>query len=110
MESKWDFSECVREIIEFRDERDWKKFHFPKNLASAISIEASELEEVFLWDNLEDSNYLTNNFQKISEISDELADVLIYSMILAYDLKIDLNEAICRKIEKNRLKYPLDEK
>ena len=85
-------------LIQFQIERDWKKFHTPENLAKSISIEAAELLEHFQWGKEYD----------ISEVSEELADVLIYSLYMAYALELDVEEIILDKMDKNALKYPVD--
>jgi len=89
--------DLVRKIIQFRNERDWKKFHTPENLAKSISIEAAELLENFQW----------NNEYCKEKVLDELADVLIYSILMADALSIDFIEAINRKLAKNIEKYPV---
>ncbi|MCY9695508.1 nucleotide pyrophosphohydrolase [Paenibacillus alginolyticus] len=93
----------IKKIIEFRDERDWKKFHNPKDLAISLTLEASELLENFQW---KDSSEAIN--QNMEQIKDELADVLIYSLMIAHDLEIDVESAILNKIKKNAEKYPVD--
>lgn len=90
----------AKEIIDFRDERDWKTFHTPANLAKSISIEASELLELFQWSDNAD----------LERIKEELADVLIYSITLAEKLELNINTIILEKIEKNKIKYPKKEK
>ena len=85
-------------LLSFQMERDWKKFHTPENLAKSISIEAAELLEHFQWGKEYD----------ISDVSEELADVLIYSLYMAYALDLDVNEIILDKMDKNAVKYPVD--
>jgi NTP pyrophosphatase (non-canonical NTP hydrolase) len=97
-----EFKQIVEKIIAFRDARDWKQFHDSKNLATAISIEAAELNELFLWKNLPDSENI--NKEKLQE---ELADVLIYSILLAEKHEINIFDAILEKIDKNSSKYPI---
>lgn len=96
-------NDIINNIIAFRDERDWKQFHNPKDLAISLTLEASELLENFQWKSSEQA--VDANFNKIQ---DELADVLIYSMMLAHDLGIDVKAAILQKLEKNAEKYPID--
>ncbi|UKS26637.1 nucleotide pyrophosphohydrolase [Paenibacillus sp. HWE-109] len=93
----------IKKIIEFRDERDWKQFHNPKDLAISLTLEASELLENFQW---KDSSEALK--QNMEQIKDELADVLIYSLMIAHDLEIDIESAILNKIDKNAKKYPVD--
>ena len=90
-------------IIKFRDARNWKQFHNPKDLAISISIEASELLEVFQWSG---SNVTADN--KLEKIKEELADVLIYSTLMATDLGLDIDEIITNKIAANDKKYPVE--
>jgi NTP pyrophosphatase (non-canonical NTP hydrolase) len=92
-----------RLVVQFRNERNWSQFHNPKDLAISLSLEASELLENFQWNT--DEEALEHNFENIKE---ELADVLIYGMLMAEKLDIDLTEAIVKKIEKNREKYPIE--
>lgn len=91
--------EIIEEIREFNQLRDWSKFHDAKNLAIALSIEASELLELFLWDR--DKNINTDH------LKDELADVLIYALILADRKNLDITEIIQEKIKKNKQRYPV---
>jgi len=85
-------------IIKFRDDRDWAQFHTPDNLAKSLVIEASELLEMFQWSNDVDKENL----------SEELADVFIYALLLLNEYKLDFNDIILNKIEKNEKKYPVD--
>ena len=93
------------QVTAFRDERDWKQFHNPKDLAAAIAIEASELQELFLWKTPEQASALNRDPVKREAISNELADVLIFSLSLADVLDIDLSAAVSAKIESNAAKY-----
>jgi dCTP diphosphatase len=95
-------------LIEFRDERDWAKFHDPKNLAEAISIEAAELLELFLWKNSEEvAATLKSDPNLRSTIEAELADVICFSLSLANSLDIDVSQIVVKKIEHNKKKYPV---
>ena len=87
-------------IINFRNERDWAQFHNAKDLAMAISIEAGELLEAFLWK--------APNDAKTEKIEEELADIMIFTLLLAHEKGIDLNQAIQNKLAKNKLKYPVE--
>ncbi len=91
-------NELINRIIKFRDERDWAQFHTPENLTKSIVIEAAELLEHFQWD---------NEFVK-NEVTEELADVMIYCILLADRLNIDIQEAISDKLDKNGQKYPVE--
>ena len=93
-------------LREFANERDWDQFHSPKNLAMAVAGEAGELIERFQWMSEEASYKLTNELRQ--DVSDEIADVLIYLVRLADKCDIDLLRAAEQKLQKNRLKYPAD--
>ena len=96
-------NETIELIKKFRDDRDWLKFHNPKDLAISINLEASELLEIFQWsaDDLECED-------KTDKIKEELADVLSYSILLADRCEIDMDEIIRAKMERNSEKYPVD--
>jgi NTP pyrophosphatase (non-canonical NTP hydrolase) len=98
--------QTINKIRQFRDERDWKKFHDPKNLAASICIEAGELLELFQWMSGEEATrYAAQNRERVSE---EIADVAIYLIELADITGIDLAQAIEAKLEKNAKKYPVE--
>lgn len=90
--------EVIDRIIKFRDDRDWKQFQTLDNLAKSISIESAELLENFQWDNDYD----------IKHVEEELADVLIYSYLMAITMNVDIKEIMLKKIEKNEEKYPVN--
>lgn len=96
-------------LLEFRAQREWEQFHLPKELATAISIEASELQELFLWKERESPDRVKQDQHRMDLIRDEVADILIYLLFLSHDLEINLPEAIKQKLEKNKQKYPADE-
>jgi dCTP diphosphatase len=94
-------------LLRFRDERDWKQFHNPKDQALSLVLEAAELMELVQWKNgAELDQHLT---AKRDELSDELADVIGWCMLIAADRGIDLAEAFHRKLAKNHAKYPADQ-
>ena len=93
--------ETVDIVKNFRDERDWKQFHNPKDLAISISLEAAELLEIFQW-----SGEDTVCAEKINKIREELADVLCYSILMADRCGLDMDEIVREKMEKNGKKYP----
>ncbi|MEL7608321.1 MAG: nucleotide pyrophosphohydrolase [Bacillota bacterium] len=96
-------SNLIAEILRFRDERNWKQFHNPKDLAISISLEAAELLENFQWSTAPEAvQYKKEN------ICDELADVLIYCILMADSLDVDINSIIAKKLEQNVSKYPVD--
>jgi NTP pyrophosphatase (non-canonical NTP hydrolase) len=92
--------DVIEKLRQFRDEREWKQFHNPKDLSLALSIEASELLEVFLWKSSEDAD--------VGKVKEELADVLAYAFLLADSYGLDISEIVLEKIRKNELKYPVD--
>src|SRR5690606_24886255 len=86
--------------------RDWKQFHNPKDVALSLVLEASEVMEHFQWKNKEEiEKYIKTNR---TDIGEELADVLYWVLLMSYDLKIDVLEALDKKIIKNELKYPVE--
>jgi len=98
--------EITAKIRRFRDERDWAQFHNPKDMAMALSIEAGELMELFLWKTPDEADAVVQ--EKREKIEEEVADVAIYLVELADLLGIDLFAAMERKMEKNAAKYPAD--
>ncbi len=101
-----DLNKLKEKLVEFRDERNWKQFHNPKDLSQAISIEASELLEHFLWVSQENSNKIVQDYKE--DIADEMADILAYLLSLSDVTGIDLGEALLKKLEKNKIKYPIE--
>ena len=95
----------VERIAAFRDERDWKQFHNPKDLAISISLEAAELLEVFQWSG---TDLDASNEKKMKKIREELADVLIYSCLMADRLNLNVEEIVLNKLEENNRKYPAE--
>ena len=95
--------EILKEINQFRDERNWRQFHNEKDLSLSISLEAAELLELFQWKSSEE---VVGNKQE--RLAEELADVLIYSYMLADNLDFDINDIIRKKLKKNAEKYPVD--
>lgn len=100
-------SQMSEKAIQFRDSRDWRQFHDPKNLAEAISIEAGELLENFLWIKNPDKSYDLDS-RKLENVKEEIADIMIYLMYLCDGLNIDLPQAVKDKIEINEKKYPIE--
>jgi NTP pyrophosphatase (non-canonical NTP hydrolase) len=93
----------------FVAERDWERFHTPKNLVMGLAIEAAELMEPFLWLEAEASRRIESDPQVLGGVADEMADVACYLLSLALVLNIDLSQAILSKIDKNVIKYPADQ-
>ena len=98
--------ELIQELIEFRRERDWEQFHTTRNLCAALCVEASELLDSFRW--ARDSEMASIVEQQRSEIESELADVAILHAYLCHDLDISIEDAVRKKLEKNRQKYPVE--
>ena len=94
-------------IRRFRDERDWSQFHTPKNLAAAIAIEAAELQEQFLWKTDKEIDRNLKGGPKREAVVEEIADVLMFALLLADRLDIDVAKAITDKLGTNELKYPV---
>ena len=97
-----EINELIEALIKFRDERDWAQFHDSKNLAAAISIEAAELNELFLWKTIKESEEVDKE-----RIKEELADILAFSLLLVSKHKFDVVKILKEKIAKNSEKYPI---
>lgn len=101
-----DIKKLTKKIIKFRDERDWKQFHNPKDMALSLILEAAELLEHFQWKNQKEvEKYIKTNKEDIGE---ELADVLYWVLLMCNDLEINIFEALEKKIKENQRKYPVD--
>jgi NTP pyrophosphatase (non-canonical NTP hydrolase) len=90
--------DLIEKVIKFRDERNWNQFHTPENLSKSIVLEAAELLENFQW----------NNDYNLVNVKEELADIFIYSILLADQLKVDLVDIAKDKLAINKKKYPID--
>ena len=95
-----EINKITEELRKFRDERDWAQFHNPKDLAIALSIEANELLELYLWKSAENAD--------ADKIKEELADVFAYAFMLADKYGLDVPQIMLEKIAKNKAKYPAD--
>jgi NTP pyrophosphatase (non-canonical NTP hydrolase) len=95
-----DTNEITKALLTFRNDRDWGQFHNQKDLALALSIEASELLELFLWKDATEAN--------TEKVREELADVFAYAFLLADAYKLDVKEIVLEKIKKNEQKYPVE--
>ena len=98
--------ELKKHVEDFIEERDWSQFHNPKDLSQALSIEAAELMELFLWVSQEDSHKVVEENREA--LSDEMADVFAFLLALSKATGIDLGDALLNKLEKNKVKYPVD--
>ena len=95
-----EFEEIIKELIKFRNERDWEQFHNPKDLALAINVEAGELLELFLWKNAKDANS--------EKVKEELADIFAFAFLLADKYGFDVKQIVLQKIKMNEEKYPIE--
>lgn len=95
-----EIQEIIKELIKFRDERDWEQFHNPKDLAIAINIETSELLELFLWKSPKEAN--------IDKVKQELADIFAFAFLLSEKYKLDVKQIVLDKIQQNGIKYPVE--
>ena len=96
------------EVQKFVKDRNWTKYHTPKNLIQALSIEVSELSEIFLFKDIS-LGTIKDDKQLLENISDEIADVFIYLLSLVNSINLDLTSAFSKKMEKNKEKYSIDE-
>lgn len=96
----------TEKIIEFRDERDWKQFHNPKDLALSLVLESAEVMEHFQWKNQAEMEEHVKNHK--DAIGAELADVLYWVLLMSHDLNIDVLDSLEKKLEKNAEKYPVE--
>ena len=108
MDDKATIGWLKREVISFRDERNWQKFHDPKNLSMALSVESSELQELFLWKSEDQIGELLLSESGGRRVREELADIFIYLLYISERCGIDLSDAVLDKIKINRKKYPVD--
>ena len=95
--------ETINQVLKFRDDRNWKQFHNPKDLALSICLEAAELLEVFQW-----SGSDTQCEDKMDKIKEELADVLNYCILMADVCDLDMDQIIQEKVKRNNEKYPIE--
>lgn len=103
-----DLSKLKELVNNFAKERDWDQFHSVKNLSMALSVESSELLEIFQWMSEADSNNLSSDPVKMQKVEEEVADIFVYLLRIASKTNINLEEAVIRKMEKNAKKYPVE--
>jgi NTP pyrophosphatase (non-canonical NTP hydrolase) len=106
MTKSTNLKDLTKLVLEFRNKRNWKQFHSVSQMLLALGIEVSELSEHFLWLNEEESIFYAKKNK--SSVSDELADILYWIILIANDLDINLNSALKNKINKNKKKYPIN--
>ena len=107
MDGRITVQELKEQVSRFRDERDWLKYDKPKDLAISISLEAAELLEHFQWKTDEQVNESLKDETNLGEVTNEVADVMIYCLGLSDVLRIDVSKAVERKLSKNSEKYPV---
>lgn len=95
-----DLEELREAIVKFTQERDWDQFHNGKDLALALSIEAAELNEAFLWKDAKEAN--------VEKVKEELADIINYAILIADKYNLDIKQIVLDKIKRNAEKYPVD--
>ncbi len=101
-----DISELTKRIIAFRDARDWKQFHTPKDTALSLVLEVAEVIEHFQWKTPKEiEEYLKTNK---GDVAEELADTLYYVLLMSHDFNIDIAEALDKKLSKNEKNYPVE--
>ena len=99
----------LEKVEKFVKERDWDKYHTPKNLAMSIAIEAAEILELFQWVTIKESIDNVAKDEKLkTALAEEIADVMIYTISLALHTDIDLEKAIIKKLEKNEVRFPIN--
>lgn len=103
-----DLEELIQQIVDFRDERDWAQFHTPQQLATALSVETAELQELLLWLEDDEVNAKLESGDVRADARREVADVLIYALLFCHELGIDPTEAVEDKLQENAEKYPPD--
>ncbi len=101
-----DIKTLTDQVVAFRDARDWKQFHNPKDMALSLVLEATEVMEHFQWKNAEEMKNHVETHR--AEIGEELADVLYWVLLMSNDLEIDITEALVKKNEKNAANYPIE--
>jgi NTP pyrophosphatase (non-canonical NTP hydrolase) len=102
------FAVSTAALLAFRDAREWKQFHTPRQLAAALAIEAGELQQTMLWKTDAEIEGSLGNAAFMAEIGDEVADVLSFALLLAHDLGLDPAELIDAKLKKNGERYPVE--
>lgn len=101
-----DLAALIEKLREFARERDWERYHTPKNLAMAMSVEMAELVEHFQWLTPDESQSISNDPAKMTAIAEEMADILLYLVRMADVMGVDLEQSALRKIGLNAIKYP----
>jgi dCTP diphosphatase len=103
-----DFKHLTQAVQKFIEERDWKQFHKPKDCAISLTLEASEVAELFQWKTDEQMETMKQEGSSQEALADELSDVLFWVLAMANDFNIDIKDAFLRKLEKSAKKYPAE--
>jgi NTP pyrophosphatase (non-canonical NTP hydrolase) len=103
-----DIKELQKKVIEFRDARDWAQYHNPKDLAISLSLEASELLEIFQWKDAEEVEEVKRNAVNREKVKEELGDILIYALNMCSAFGLDPTDVILSKLKINEVKYPVE--
>lgn len=103
---RWDLTEAHALVVRFAEDRDWAQFHNPKNLSMALAAEAGELLDVFQWLSPEASE--PSELSDVNNAGEELADVVIYALLLAERLGLDLSRIVVEKMAANAARYPVE--
>jgi NTP pyrophosphatase (non-canonical NTP hydrolase) len=103
-----DIQELQAKVIRFRDNRDWAQYHNPKDLAISLSLEAAELLEIFQWKDTTQVEGQRSDSKIISKVKEELGDVFIYALTLAYEFGLNPSAVVLEKLRVNEEKYPAD--
>ena len=110
MTKKFNLEEISNYLTKFAKDRDWEKYHTPKNLACALSVESSELLEIFQWKNISDEKELLDpQNPERKKVEDEISDIITYAIRLCDVMNIDLESVMKRKFKENEMKYPADQ-
>ena len=108
LDSKTTISQLREQVHKFVDDRDWSKYHNPKNLTMSIAIEAAELMEIFQWSDEKELVDLMKDTKVLEKVELELADVIIYCLSLANVAGLDVAKIVAKKIKRNERKYPVE--
>ena len=108
MDNKKTIESIKKDVIKFRDDRDWEQYHDAKNLSIGLAIECAELQELFLWKTEKEIKEFLNTNDGRQKVKEELADIFIFLLYLSDGCNIDLSRAVKEKIEINNEKYPVN--
>jgi NTP pyrophosphatase (non-canonical NTP hydrolase) len=103
-----ELKELQKKVIEFRDARDWAQYHNPKDLAISLSLEASELLEIFQWKDPQEVEAFKSDLEDSKRVKEELGDILIYALSMCHAFGFDPSEVILEKLKINEKKYPVE--